>query len=67
MVDSHLPAVPELVARGHGTGGDTGGHAGAQHFSVTACMLASIAAAAGLVSAMRANGSLASATLSSIE
>jgi len=49
-------------------GGDAGGHAGAQHaFSVTAYVLASIAAAAGLVSAMRANGSLASATLSSVE
>jgi MFS family permease len=48
-------------------GGDAG-DAGAQHaFTVTAYVLASIAAAAGLVSALRANGSLASATLSSVE
>ena len=49
-------------------GGDSGGSAGAQHaFSVTTYVLAAIAAAAGLVSATRANGSLASATLSAIE
>ena len=42
--------------------------AGAQHaFTVTAYVLAAIAAAAGLVSALRANGSLATATLSSVE
>ena len=39
-----------------------------QHaFSVTAYVLAAIAAAAGLVSATRANGALASATLSAVE
>jgi len=49
-------------------GGDTGGAAGAGHaFSATTYVLAAIAAAAGLVSATRANGALASATLSSVE
>ena len=49
-------------------GGDTGGAAGAEHaFSATTYVLAAIAAAAGLVSAARANGALASATLSSVE
>ncbi|MGO9856816.1 MAG: DHA2 family efflux MFS transporter permease subunit [Acidimicrobiales bacterium] len=49
-------------------GGDTGGSAGAEHaFSVTTYVLAAIAAAAGLVSATRANGALASATLSAVE
>jgi MFS family permease len=50
------------------TGGDSGGSAGAQHaFSTTAYVLAGIAAAAGLVSALRATGALADATLSSGE
>ena len=49
-------------------GGDSGGAGGAQHaFTVTAYVLAAIAAAAGLVSALRANGTLADATLSSVE
>jgi MFS family permease len=49
-------------------GGDRGGMSGAQHaFTVTAYVLAAIAAAAGLVSALRANGTLANATLSSVE
>ncbi len=49
-------------------GGDSGGMPAAQHaFSVTAYVLAAIAAAAGVVSALRANGSLASARLSSVE
>jgi EmrB/QacA subfamily drug resistance transporter len=49
-------------------GGDSGGSASAQHaFSVTAYVLAGIAAAAGIVSALRANGTLADATLSSVE
>ena len=50
------------------SGGDTGGSAGAEHaFSATTYILAAIAAATGLVSATRANGALASATLSSVE
>ena len=49
-------------------GGDSGGTSGAQHaFTVTAYVLAAIAAAAGVVSALRANGALANATLSSVE
>jgi MFS family permease len=49
-------------------GGDGGGTSGALHaFTVTAYVLAAIAAAAGLVSATRANGALADATLSSVE
>ncbi len=49
-------------------GGDSGGAAGAQHaFRTTAYVLAAIAAAAGVVSALRANGTLADATLSSVE
>ncbi len=49
-------------------GGDMGGSAGAEHaFSVTTYVLAAIAAGAGLVSATRGNGALASATLSSVE
>ena len=49
-------------------GGDKGGAAGAEHaFSATTYVLAAIAAGAGLVSATRANGALASATLSSVE
>ena len=49
-------------------GGDTGAAAGAEHaFTTTAYVLAAIAAAAGLVSATRANGALASATLSAVE
>ena len=49
-------------------GGGGGGASGAQHaFTVTAYVLAAIAAAAGVVSALRANGTLANATLSSVE
>jgi EmrB/QacA subfamily drug resistance transporter len=49
-------------------GGDSGGATAAQHaFSTTAYVLAAIAAAAGLVSALRANGALAQASLSSVE
>ncbi len=49
-------------------GGDSGGTANAQHaFSITAYVLAGIAAAAGMVSASRANGALADVTLSSVE
>ncbi len=49
-------------------GGDSGGTSGAQHaFTVTAYVLAGIAAAAGVVSALRANGSLADARVSSVE
>jgi len=49
-------------------GGDQGGSSGAQHAcTVAAYVLAGIAAAAGLVSATRANGTLADATLSSVE
>lgn len=48
--------------------GGGGGASGAQHaFAVTAYVLAAIAAAAGVVSALRANGTLANATLSSVE
>ncbi len=49
-------------------GGDAGSASRAQHaFSVTAYVLAAIAAAAGVVSALRANGTLATATLASVE
>ena len=49
-------------------GGESGEMGGAQHaFTVTAYVLAAIAAAAGVVSALRANGALANATLSSVE
>ncbi len=49
-------------------GGDSAGTSGAQHaFTVTAYVLAGIAAAAGVVSALRANGPLADARVSSIE
>ena len=49
-------------------GGDHGGAASAQHaFSITAYVLAGIAAAAGIVSALRANGALADTALSSVE
>ncbi len=49
-------------------GGERGGMAAAQHaFTVTAYVLAAIAAAAGVVSALRSNGALADATLSSVE
>lgn len=49
-------------------GGESDGMAGAQHaFTVTAYVLAAIAAAAGVVSALRANGALADATLSAVE
>ena len=51
-----------------GAGGDAGSAAGAQHaFTVTAYVLAAIAGAAGVVSALRSNGALANATLSSVE
>ncbi len=51
-----------------GAGGDAGSAAGADHaFTVTAYVLAAIAAAAGVVSALRSNGALADATLSSVE
>jgi hypothetical protein len=52
-------------------GGDMGGAAGgggAPHaFSVTCLVLAGVAAIAGVVSALRSNGTLSSATLSSVE
>ena len=49
-------------------GGDTGSTTGAQHaFTVTSYVLAAIAAGAGVVSALRSNGPLADATLSSLE
>jgi MFS family permease len=49
-------------------GGDAGSAAGAEHaFSVTAYVLAAVAAAAAVVSATRANGTLASAKVSSVE
>jgi hypothetical protein len=42
--------------------------AGASHaFTVTAYLLAGVAAASGVVSALRAKGALANATLSSVE
>ena len=51
-----------------GAGGDTGQVAGAEHaFTVTAYVLAGIAGAAGVVSALRSNGALADATLSAVE
>jgi EmrB/QacA subfamily drug resistance transporter len=49
-------------------GGDHGGAAGAQHaFGITAYVLAGIAFVAGIVSALRANGTLADTALSSVE
>jgi hypothetical protein len=49
-------------------GGEMEGMAGALHaFTVAAYVLAGVAAAAGVVSALRSNGTLASATLSSVE
>ncbi|MGO9335367.1 MAG: hypothetical protein ACLQCU_15190, partial [Acidimicrobiales bacterium] len=51
-----------------GAGGDAGSATGAQHaFTVTAYVLAAVAGAAGVVSALRSNGALANATLSSVE
>jgi MFS family permease len=51
-----------------GAGGDAGRAGGAAHaFTVTAYVLAAVAAAAGVVSALRSNGALADATLSSVE
>ena len=48
--------------------GGAGGTDGAQHtFSVTAFVLAAIAAAAGVISALRANGTLSNARLSAVE
>jgi EmrB/QacA subfamily drug resistance transporter len=55
-----------VVAGGEMVG--SGGGGGAAHaFSVTCFVLASVAAAAAVVSALRSNGALASATLSSVE
>ena len=49
-------------------GGDGGSTSGAEHaFTVTSYVLAAIAAGAGVVSALRSNGPLADATLSSLE
>jgi EmrB/QacA subfamily drug resistance transporter len=49
-------------------GGDAGTMEGALHaFSVTAWVLAAVAAVAGVISALRSNGALANATLSSVE
>jgi EmrB/QacA subfamily drug resistance transporter len=49
-------------------GGDSSGTSGAQHaFTVTTYVLAAIAAAAGVISALRASGTLSNATLSSVE
>jgi EmrB/QacA subfamily drug resistance transporter len=48
--------------------GGGGGTDGAQHaFTVTAYVLAAIAAAAGVISALRANGTLSNARLSAVE
>jgi hypothetical protein len=50
------------------SGGDTGGMAAATHaFSVTALVLAGIAAASGVVAALRPNGQLGDVRLSGIE
>ena len=50
------------------TGGDNGTAAGAEHaFTVTALVLAGIAAAAGVVSALRSTSTLSTATLTSVE
>jgi MFS family permease len=50
------------------SGGDTGTSAAASHaFSVTAYVLAAIAAGAGVIAALRSNGTLANARLSSVE
>jgi EmrB/QacA subfamily drug resistance transporter len=49
-------------------GGEHGGMSGAAHaFTVTSYVLAAVALAAGVISALRANGTLADTTLSSIE
>jgi EmrB/QacA subfamily drug resistance transporter len=49
-------------------GGEQGGMSGASHaFTVTSYVLAAVAVAAGVVSALRANGTLADTTLSSVE
>jgi hypothetical protein len=52
-------------------GGDhmgAAGASGAQHaFTVTAYVLAAVAAAAGVISALRANGTLSNARLSAVE
>jgi EmrB/QacA subfamily drug resistance transporter len=58
-----------VVAGGDVLGGaGAGAGAGASHaFSVTCFVLAGIAAVAGVVSALRSNGALAEATLSSVE
>jgi MFS family permease len=48
-------------------GGDAGASAAQHAFAVTAYVLAGIAVAAGVVSALRANGALADTTLSSVE
>jgi MFS family permease len=49
-------------------GGESGGMAGASHaFTVTAYLLGGVAVAAGIVSALRSKGALASTTLSSVE
>ena len=51
-----------------GDHGGTAGPAGAQHaFTVTAYVLAAIAATAGLISALRSNGTLSNARLSAVE
>jgi hypothetical protein len=61
-----LTATVFVVAGGDMVGGALGG--GAPHaFSVTCFVLAGVAAMAGVVSALRSNGALASATLSSVE
>ncbi len=50
------------------TGGDSGTAAGVDHaFTVTALVLAGISAAAGIVSALRSTGTLATATLTAVE
>ena len=49
-------------------GGDAGSTSGARHaFTVTSYVLAGIATGAGVISALRSNGPLADATLSSLE
>jgi hypothetical protein len=49
-------------------GGERGGMGGAQHaFTVTAYVLAGVAAVAGVISALRANGTLSNARLSAVE
>jgi len=50
------------------TGGDTGGRGTADHaFAVTAFVLAGIAVAAGLVAALRSEGTLVNTTRASID